>query len=50
MSSCEIDNVNVIPDARSVSCRVVVAKDLHEFSLAGGGLQDKRNEVRFGLM
>ena len=46
----QIDNVDVITHAGTVAGWIVIAKNLHVFAYAGGGLEYERNQMRFRIV
>ena len=50
MRGREIGDVDVVADAGTISCRIVVAKNAHMVALAVRDLQDDGDEVCFRIM
>ena len=50
MCGSKIRDVDIVADAGTISCRIVVAKNAHMVALAVRDLQDDGDEVRFRIM
>src|SRR5262245_65702112 len=46
----EVEDVDVVSDARAVACRVVVAEDRDVLASPGGGVEYERDQVRFRIV
>ena len=46
----EVNDVNIIPNARTVRCWIISAIDFYEWTLFERNLQNNRDEVRLMIM